>query len=113
MPRFRVQVQYPHTQWYEQTVEVEAATEDDAKVAAVEAADERGWDDAVQAGDGECGESRVYAIERIDDTPPRETELLQALIEIERELRQHGAAAALACERAARSAVLKAAEGRP
>ena len=113
MPRFRVQVQYPHTQWYEQTVEVEAATEDDAKVAAIKAADDRGWDDAVQAGDGECGESQVYAIACIDDTPSRETELLQALIKIEHELRQHGAAAALACERVARNAVLKAAGRRP
>lgn len=68
MPRFRVQVQYPHTQWYELVVEVEAATEDDAKVAAIKAADDREWNDTVQVGSGEIGESVVWSVDRMAAT---------------------------------------------
>lgn len=68
MPRFRVRVQYPFTQWYELVVEVEAATEDDAKVAAIKAADDREWNDTVQVGSGEIGESVVWSVDRMAAT---------------------------------------------
>ena len=64
-PKFTVRVQYPYTLWYEQTVEVEAATEEEARAAAIKLADANGWDNAIQTGDGEAGATEVWAIEEV------------------------------------------------
>lgn len=65
MSKFRARVQYPYTTWHEQEVEVEAATEEEARMLAVRVADEGGWDKAAQVGDGECGESEIASIKEV------------------------------------------------
>lgn len=68
MKTYRVRVQHPYTTWYEQAVTVQADSVEAAQAEAVRQADEViGWDDAVSAGDGECGDSVPWAIAEIVD----------------------------------------------
>lgn len=63
MPKFTARVQYPWTVWYEQTVEVEAATEAEARALAIKAADDKGWDGECRMSDGEAGATEIWTIE--------------------------------------------------
>lgn len=60
-----VVVQQPYTQFYEQEVEVQAASRGEAAATAVKLADENGWDDATLLGDGECGAASAWTVAEV------------------------------------------------
>lgn len=61
MPTYVARVQYPWKVWYEQVVEVQADSEEEARTKAIKLADNNGWDGAYSL-DGEAGDTEVWEI---------------------------------------------------
>jgi hypothetical protein len=71
MSKYLVTAEYPYSRWCRTTWTVEATSEEDARAAAMEGENNGtlNWDESIDVGDGEAGDTEIVSVELLPEEP--------------------------------------------